>query len=227
MRGGCGGGCGEAAGRTTVVSERLPQPRSGPTHDRAATGNGGRPVGSEASAGALVQATSGRVLEAGLGLVALEVLDRDAPSRRVGGGLGRELDVRADLAEVRGGAAGRRKGVLPVRDGDGRDRGAVDVIGGDLLADGRHVGLRGAVLGLLALRQEDGDRDRGEDADDDHDDEELNEGEAALALLLGLADASEHVLLSFVVLSRPGVPHPVSGRWLALTCGSSARMPWT
>jgi hypothetical protein len=81
-------------------------------------------------------------------------------------------------------------------------------------ADGRHVGLGGGVLSLLALGEEDRDGDGGEDADDDHDNEELDEREAALVLLLGLADASEHLLLSFSFLSRPCIPHPVSGRRL-------------
>src|SRR3954469_17199839 len=49
------------------------------------------------------------------------------------------------------------------------------------------------VVALLALVQEDRNSNGGENADDDDDDQELDEGEATLVLLLGLADASEHL----------------------------------
>ena len=46
---------------------------------------------------------------------------------------------------------------------------------------------------LLALVQEDRNGDSGKNADDDDDDQELDEGETTIMLLLGLADASEHL----------------------------------
>ncbi len=57
------------------------------------------------------------------------------------------------------------------------------------------VGLSSLGPGLLALREEGRDGDGGEDADDDDDHEELDEGEAALVLLGGLAQTSQHGVL--------------------------------
>ena len=54
-----------------------------------------------------------------------------------------------------------------------------------------------AVLGLLALAEEDRDGDGGQDTDDDHDDQKFDQGEALVLLLHRLLDASEHRVGSF------------------------------
>ena len=127
----------------------------------------------------------------------LRVRDLHAPVRGVHEVLRGERDVVGDLAQVDR-AVGRSRVVGQAvttgagRNADRRNTGVVDVVGRDLLAKGRHVGLGSGVLSLLALVQEHRDGDRGKDADDDHDDEKLDEGEATLTLLLRLTNASEH-----------------------------------
>src|SRR6476620_9931366 len=105
----------------------------------------------------------------------------------------RRVEDDADQVAVRQLDAGRpHGGRVRAHHGD-----VVLVVGEVRLFLVRHrpeVGLRRGVDRLLPLVQEDRDGDGGEDAYDDDDDQELDEGEAALTLLLGLADSSEHLL---------------------------------
>src|SRR5581483_11149805 len=119
----------------------------------------------------------------------------------VAGGL-QAVSVVADLAGNDGDAVAvahrhRVRAHRHLRAGTTRLRGSgiglvVGEVGLHLVGDRAQVGLLRRFIALLPLVQEDGDGR--EDADDDDDHQELDEREAALALLHGLADSSDHAV---------------------------------